>query len=50
LLTFNKADLVEKDVTAAVCKRFNAVSISAKDQKSCRGLIKAIEGKLWPLK
>ncbi len=49
LLTFNKADLADKESIAAVCKRFDAVSISAKDQKSCQGLIKAIEGKLWPL-
>ena len=49
LLVFNKADLVDKESTAAVCKRFQGVSLSAKDPKTYKGLIKAIEQKLWPL-
>lgn len=49
LIAFNKQDLVDKEITGAVCRRFNAVSLSAKDQRSCRELIKAIEKKLWPL-
>jgi len=50
LLAFNKEDLVDEEVTAAVCKRFNGVSFSAKNTKTCKGLIKTIEQKLWPLK
>ena len=49
LLAFNKADLADEEVIGAVCRRFNAVSLSAKDPKTCKELIKAIEGKLWPL-
>lgn len=49
LLAFNKADLVDKESTEAVCRRFDGVSLSAKNQKSCSKLIKAIEHKLWPM-
>ncbi len=49
LLAFNKADLVNKASTTAVCKRFQGVSLSAKDPKTFKDLIKAIEQKLWPL-
>jgi GTP-binding protein HflX len=49
LLAFNKEDLVDREVTRAVCNRFKAVSFSAKDPKTCKGLIKAVEQKLWPL-
>ena len=49
LLAFNKDDLINKESVVAVCKRFQGVSFSAKDPKTCQTLIKAIEGKLWPL-
>lgn len=49
LLAFNKEDIVDQELKEAVCKRLHAVSLSAKDQMTCKGLIKAIEQKLWPL-
>jgi len=50
LLAFNKEDIVDEEVTAGVCKRFHGVALSAKDPKTCKRLIKAIEQKLWPMK
>ncbi len=48
LLVFNKEDLMDKDEVRALCSRFNAVSVSARDPRTFQGLLKAIEDRLWP--
>ncbi|MEK7308324.1 MAG: GTPase HflX [Nitrospirota bacterium] len=49
LLVFNKEDMVDKEEAFAICRRFDAVSISALKPESFYKLLDAIEIKLWPL-
>ena len=49
LLTFNKSDLVSKEESDAICRRFDAVPISAIQPATLPPLLNAIERKLWPL-
>ena len=49
LLVFNKEDMVDKEEAFAICRRFDAVSISALQPESFYKLLDAIEIKLWPL-
>ena len=49
LLTFNKSDLVNKEESDAICRRFDAVPISAIQPATLPPLLNAIERKLWPL-
>lgn len=49
LLAFNKEDLIDREQAAAICHRFNAISISALQPESFHRLMNAIENKLWPL-
>ncbi len=49
LLSLNKEDLVGKEEAAAICRRFNAISVSAMKADTLNGLIKAVEDRLWPL-
>jgi GTP-binding protein HflX len=50
LLAFNKEDLVDREEAEAICRRFNAISFSALRPETFHRLLKAIEGKLWPVK
>lgn len=49
LLVFNKEDLVDREEAEAICKRFDAISISALRPETFHRLLSAIETKLWPL-
>ncbi len=48
LLVFNKMDLVDAQEAANLAKRFDAVLISATDQRSLEVLLKELEKRLWP--
>lgn len=48
LLVFNKEDLVDEGVAKGICKRFKAISLSAKNRETFHALLKAIEARLWP--
>ncbi len=50
LPAFNKEDLVDKESVRGICRRYNAVSFSAKEPRTFDRLLKAIEGRLWPLR
>jgi GTP-binding protein HflX len=49
MLIFNKQDLVDAETVEGICRRFDAVSISALRQETFHRLLKAIENALWPL-
>lgn len=49
LLVFNKDDRVNRDEVEAVCMRHHAISVSALKQETLKGLMHAIEERLWPL-
>jgi GTP-binding protein HflX len=49
LLAFNKEDLINREETEAICRRFNAISFSALRPETFHRLMNAIELKLWPL-
>ncbi len=49
LLAFNKEDMVDKEDAAAICSRYDAVSISALKPETFHGLLSAIEATLWPI-
>lgn len=48
LLAFNKEDLVDREECAAICRRFQAISLSAFKPETFNGLLSAIENSLWP--
>ncbi|MBI5050863.1 MAG: GTPase HflX [Nitrospirae bacterium] len=48
LLIFNKEDLADREEVEAVCRRFDAVSISALKPGTFYRLLDAIEERLWP--
>ncbi len=48
LLAFNKEDLTLREDAAGICKRFNAVSLSALNPDTLNTLLKTIERRLWP--
>lgn len=48
ILIFNKEDRVDSEEATFVCKRFNAISISALKPETFFRLLKVIETKLWP--
>lgn len=48
LLVFNKQDLVPNLDIQSLCRRYKAVSISAKDLLSFQPLLKSMEQRLWP--
>jgi GTP-binding protein HflX len=48
LLVFNKEDLIDPAIVSNICKRYNAVSISATRQKTLMKLIEVLENRLWP--
>ncbi|MGA1845394.1 MAG: GTPase HflX [bacterium] len=47
LLCFNKADLVEKKLAEAVCRRYDAVCISALDRSTLHPLLAEMERRIW---
>jgi GTP-binding protein HflX len=47
LLVFNKTDLVPPEVVAAVCRRFEALPVSARDRTSFEPLLHELEERFW---
>ncbi|MEF9427625.1 MAG: GTPase HflX, partial [Candidatus Mariimomonas ferrooxydans] len=50
VLVFNKEDLMVQQEAADICKRFNALSISAFKPGTFHKLLGVIEARLWPLR
>ncbi len=50
VLVFNKEDLMVQQEVADICKRFNALSISAFKTGTFHKLLGVIEARLWPLR
>ncbi len=48
ILVFNKDDLVPRDVSANICRRYDAISISALRPKTLLRLIRLLDERLWP--
>ncbi len=48
LLVFNKTDLVPEDEVVSLCRRFEAIPLSAKDRKSFAPLLEEMERRFWP--
>ncbi|MDP2682125.1 MAG: GTPase HflX [Deltaproteobacteria bacterium] len=48
LLVFNKEDLVDPDIVKNLCRRHNAVAVSATHKETLGSLLKVLEEKLWP--
>jgi GTP-binding protein HflX len=49
LLVFNKEDLVDKEDISPICKRYNALSVSALKQATLHKLLIELENKIWPM-
>jgi GTP-binding protein HflX len=47
LLVFNKIDLVPAEVVAALCRRYEAVPVSARDRASFDLLLRELEERFW---
>ena len=47
LLVFNKIDLVPAEVAAAVCRRYEAIPVSARDRTSFTPLLNELEERFW---
>jgi GTP-binding protein HflX len=47
-LVFNKADKVSSQEVAALCRRFNAIGVSALDRSSFNSLLSELELRFWP--
>lgn len=48
LLVFNKKDKVDPEIAENLCKRYNAVAISATHKETLVNLLKVLEERLWP--
>jgi GTP-binding protein HflX len=48
LLVFNKIDLVAQEEVRALCRRFNAISVSARDRRTFGPLLAELERRFWP--
>jgi GTP-binding protein HflX len=48
LLVFNKIDLLPAVEVAALCRRFDALPISARDRRSFEPLLEKLEQRFWP--
>lgn len=48
LLVFNKTDRVPPEEVAPLCRRFDAVPVSALDRRSFDGLLAELQGRFWP--
>jgi GTP-binding protein HflX len=49
LLVFNKVDLVPGDVAAAMCRRHEALPVSARDRTTFEPLLRELEERFWGL-
>lgn len=47
-LVFNKVDLVSEQEAEALCRRFDAIAVSARDRKTFGPLLNMLEGRFWP--
>jgi GTP-binding protein HflX len=47
LLVFNKIDLVPAEVVAALCRRYEAVPVSARNRASFEPLLRELEERFW---
>ena len=47
-LVFNKMDLVSVQQVKALCRRFDALAVSARDRKTFEPLLEMLEGLFWP--
>ena len=47
LLVFNKTDLTPQEEVAPVCRRFEAIPVSAKNRKSFGPLLAELEERFW---
>ena len=47
-LVFNKMDLVSVQQVKALCRRFDALAVSARDRKTFEPLLEMLEGRFWP--
>ena len=47
-LVFNKTDKVSSQEVAALCRRFNAIGVSALDRSSFNPLLAELESRFWP--
>ena len=50
LMAFNKEDMADREEVEGVCKRYNAISISAVKPQTLHKFLNAIESMLWPIK
>ena len=48
LLVFNKIDLAPQEEIAPLCRRFDAVAVSARDRRSFAQLLAELEARFWP--
>jgi GTPase len=48
LLIFNKTDLVPDEEVAPLCRRFEAIPVSAMDRQSFAPLLAELERRFWP--
>ena len=48
LLVFNKIDLLPPEEVQALCRRFDAIPISARDRRSFVPLLRELERRFWP--
>jgi GTP-binding protein HflX len=48
LRVFNKTDRVPPEEVAPLCRRFDAVPVSALDRRSFDGLLAELQGRFWP--
>jgi GTP-binding protein HflX len=49
LLVFNKIDLVPDEVVAAMCRRYEALPVSARDRATFAPLLRELEERFWGL-
>jgi len=47
LMVFNKVDQMEDDMVQTVCKRYNAIGVSARNPKTLTRLLAEIEVRIW---
>jgi GTP-binding protein HflX len=47
-IVFNKMDLVPSPQVDALCRRFDAIAVSARDRKTFAPLLNMLEERFWP--
>uniref|UniRef100_UPI003D814ED1 GTPase HflX n=1 Tax=Trichloromonas sp. TaxID=3069249 RepID=UPI003D814ED1 len=48
LLVFNKIDMVPQEEIAPLCRRFNAIPVSARERSTFDGLLAELQRRFWP--